>query len=409
MLRAYGESSRMLQFQGAIQSSVLRQAVPPNHFAPWGIEANTRRYLVICLKRESLLETALDQLWRREKRDLLKPLRVVLEDENGQDAGGVQQEFFRLAIMEVLSPDYGLFTIDEATQIAWFRPDTYSASWKLSMIGLLMGLAVYNNITLSITFPLAFYNKLLGVSQYSTDYIRDRWPEVARSLDQLLQWSDGPIEDLSLDWTFTVDSDGRDAHINMRTGDVAISQPGNPTKWPTGAEPEPVTEANRRAYVASYIAFLTDVAITKEFDAFSEGFFTVVSRKSLTLFNVFSLKNLVEGSQEIDVFALQAATKYHRPYWEGHRLIIWFWEIVLAYSIDELKALLQFVRASERVPVRGMSEIQFLIDKAGDEDGRLPTSSTCFGMLKLPEYSNREILERNLMFAIKNTEGFGLM
>lgn len=38
---------------------------------------------------------------------------------------------------------------------------------------------------------------------------------------------------------------------------------------------------------------------------------------------------------------------------------------------------------------------------------RLPTSSTCFGRLLLPEYSSRDKMEERLCLAIENSQGFG--
>lgn len=67
-------------------------------------------YLVLEIRRDDILTGALNQLWRRERRELMKPLKVRMgmdEGEEGVDHGGVQQEFFRLAISEALNPDYG--------------------------------------------------------------------------------------------------------------------------------------------------------------------------------------------------------------------------------------------------------------------------------------------------------------
>ena len=66
--------------------------------------------LVLEIRRDNILTDALNQLWRREKRELLRPLKIRMgmdEGEEGVDLGGVQQEFFRIAIGEALNPDYG--------------------------------------------------------------------------------------------------------------------------------------------------------------------------------------------------------------------------------------------------------------------------------------------------------------
>lgn len=69
------------------------------------------RFLVLKLNREEILTDALNQLWRREGYELMRPLKVIIggqEGEEGVDHGGVQQEFVRIAIGEWMRPDYGI-------------------------------------------------------------------------------------------------------------------------------------------------------------------------------------------------------------------------------------------------------------------------------------------------------------
>ena len=76
-------------------------------------------YLVLEIRRDDVLTCALNQLWRRERRELMRPLKVRMgmeEGEEGVDHGGVQQEFFRMAIGEALDPDYGKCAIDYPNQ-----------------------------------------------------------------------------------------------------------------------------------------------------------------------------------------------------------------------------------------------------------------------------------------------------
>lgn len=71
------------------------------------------QYLVLEVRRDDILTGAMDQLWRRQKCELMRPLRVEIgmtEGEEGQDHGGVQQEFFRIAIAEAMDPKYGMVT-----------------------------------------------------------------------------------------------------------------------------------------------------------------------------------------------------------------------------------------------------------------------------------------------------------
>ena len=74
------------------------------------LRASTSKYLVLDIRRNNILEDAMNQLWRREPGELMKPLKVrmgLAEGEEGVDLGGIQQEFFRLAISQALDPKYG--------------------------------------------------------------------------------------------------------------------------------------------------------------------------------------------------------------------------------------------------------------------------------------------------------------
>ena len=52
-------------------------------------------------------------------------------------------------------------------------------------------------------------------------------------------------------------------------------------------------------------------------------------------------------------------------------------------------------------------ECPFTLSCVGPGDGRLPTASTCFNLLKLPAYSTKAILEERLHVALHyGAEGF---
>lgn len=74
------------------------------------INKGLHNFFVLEISRENILTDAFNQLWKRYRPEILKPLKVRIgaaEGEEGVDHGGVQQEFFRLAIGEAFKPDYG--------------------------------------------------------------------------------------------------------------------------------------------------------------------------------------------------------------------------------------------------------------------------------------------------------------
>ncbi|KAJ0119810.1 hypothetical protein J7T55_014015 [Diaporthe amygdali] len=392
------------------------------------------RYLILDIGRKTVLRDAFDQLWRREERELLRPLKVHLGEDSGEegfDSGGVQQEFFRLAIAEALNPDYGAFTIDERNRMAWFQPGSTEPDWKFELVGLLVGLAVYNGLTLPVSFPKALYRKLLGEPVTDIHHINDGWPQIASSLTELLEWdeSNGAVEDIFA-VTYEFSANMLNEHVSREMHSLTPgSQTPSDHEWPQfppssnignqqrdwtlsceNPEDAPfVTDANRNAYVSDYIRYMTDVSVRPQYEAFAKGFRSILHPKSLTLLSPELLQNLVEGQQEIDVSELRRAARYV-GYSSASRTIKDFWKIVREYDDQMKRKLLEFVTASDRVPVGGVKNIQFVVQKNGEEDGHdghLPTAYTCYGTLLLPEYRDREVLKERLSMALENAQGFG--
>ncbi|KHN95939.1 HECT domain-containing protein [Metarhizium album ARSEF 1941] len=385
------------------------------------LKTASSRFLVLAISREHVLRDAFDQLWRRQERELLRPLKVHLGEgaggEEGFDSGGVQQEFFRMAISECLDTKYGAFTVDDRTRMAWFVPGSLVELWKFEMIGLLMSLAVYNGLTLPVTFPKALYRKLLGQPVDELYQIADGWPDLANGLTALQEWDekDGLVEDVfARTYEFSVGAFG-----------AAVTRPMTKEKssWPQGIPPPPtrtgsaapgdeaplVTRENRDEYVRDYIRYLTDVSIRPQYRAFERGFRACLDAKSLTLLTPSILQSVVEGVQEIDISELRRYARYVG--WDpSHHTVKDFWSIVKRYDDGMKRKLLEFVTASDRVPVGGMRNLQFIVQKNGEEEGsngHLPTAYTCYGTLLLPEYRDKDVLRERLEMALENAKGFG--
>ncbi|KAJ5316700.1 hypothetical protein PENANT_c016G07355 [Penicillium antarcticum] len=421
-------------------------------------------YLVLVVRRDNILSDALSQLWRREKRELMRPLKVQMgmdEGEEGLDHGGVQQEFFRVLMGQALDPSYGMFTVDTRHRVSWFQPCALEPLYKFELIGLLMSIAIYNGLTLPVNFPIAFYRKLLGLKVKHLEHIRDGWPELSQGLETLLSWKDGDVGDVfTRTYEFSCEVFGRIETIDMQQVDRDAlwpisskiaergSTPGS-SAWmdvPIYCQPTPttspqsmavetgtvskhgsdalsvsesslhlppeeaalVTNRNRHQFVKDYIFWLTDKSIRPQFEAFQRGFNTCLDRSALSIFTPEALKTVVEGIQSIDVKELENHARYEGGFGPDHRVIRDFWSVVQEYSDDKRAQLLEFVTASDRVPVNGISSIMFVIQKNGVGDLRLPTSLTCFGRLLLPEYSSREALAEKLDKALENAQGFGV-
>lgn len=61
-----------------------------------------------------------------------------------------------------LSSFPGMFTYDDETHTFWFNPTSFENDGQFTLIGIVLGLAIYNNVILDIHFPMVVYKKLLG-------------------------------------------------------------------------------------------------------------------------------------------------------------------------------------------------------------------------------------------------------
>jgi ubiquitin-protein ligase E3 A len=55
-----------------------------------------------------------------------------------------------------------MFTYDTDTRQCWFNQTSFETHDQFTLIGLMLGLAIYNNIILDVHFPMVVYRKLFG-------------------------------------------------------------------------------------------------------------------------------------------------------------------------------------------------------------------------------------------------------
>lgn len=56
----------------------------------------------------------------------------------------------------------GMFTYDERTRMFWFNSSSFENEGQYTLIGIVLGLAIYNNCILDVHFPMVVYRKLMG-------------------------------------------------------------------------------------------------------------------------------------------------------------------------------------------------------------------------------------------------------
>jgi hypothetical protein len=138
-------------------------------------------------------------------------------------------------------------------------------------------------------------------------------------------------------------------------------------------------------------------------NSFEEGLSHVLPVEILTVFTGEELRDAFCGNPDVDVDLLQRVVEYE-GYEATDAVVGYFWETLREMSHQERKIFLQFVWARNRLPMKQSEfEAPFKILKDSSKgDNALPSASTCFFSLTLPEYSSKEILKSKLLFAIQN-------
>ncbi|XP_046395665.1 ubiquitin-protein ligase E3A isoform X1 [Ischnura elegans] len=357
---------------------------------------HTNPYLRLKVKRDHIIDDTLVELEMamENPNDLKKQLVVEFEGEQGIDEGGVSKEFFQLIVEEIFNPDYGMFTFQQETGTVWFNPTSFESDAQFTLIGIVLGLAIYNNIILDVHFPMVVYRKLMG--KKGTFHDLEEWnPTLYTGLKELLEYEEDDIEDTFMQ-TFRIcyqDVFGSAFFHELKEGGDQIY----------------VTQENKKEFVDLYADFLLNKSVEKQFKAFRRGFQMVTDESPLhLLFRPEEVEQLVCGSKNFDFNELEEATEYD-GYTDDSPIIKYFWEIVHSMSLESKRKLLQFATGSDRVPVGGLSKLKLIIARNGPDSDRLPTAHTCFNVLMLPEYESKEKLNDRLLKAINYSKGFGML
>ncbi|KAI8983636.1 hypothetical protein BDB01DRAFT_760698 [Pilobolus umbonatus] len=346
-------------------------------------------YLILRVRRECLIDDSLRQL-AQNKLDLKKSLRIEFIGEEGVDAGGLRKEWFLLLVRSLFDAQYGMFNFDDDSNLCWFNPASFENTDQFFLVGIVLGLAIYNSTILDVHLPLACYKKLLNLPVNFSDLESFR-PALKRGFEQLLDF-DGDVENVFCrSFVAEIDAYGERQCIPLiPNGDKIM-----------------VTEENRQEFVSLYTDFLLNKSVERQFGAFKRGFYHVCGGNALSLFRPEEIELLIRGSDEpLEIDDLKGQTEYE-GFDEDEETIVNFWNIMKAMEPSMQRKLLMFVTGSDRIPATGATQMKLKISCGHpDECDRLPSAHTCFNQLILYKYKSKDKLEKMLLTAILESQGF---
>ncbi|CDW52065.1 WWE and DUF4414 and HECT domain containing protei n [Trichuris trichiura] len=356
--------------------------------------------IAVRVKRDRIFQNSFRELCRLRSEQWKGRFYIMFEGEEGQDAGGLLREWFSVITREIFNPNYALFMTSPGDRVTYMiNPASYVNKNHLEyfqFIGRLIAKAVFDNKYLDCYFTRAFYKHILGKPVKYTD-MESEDPSFYQSLFYLLE---NPVSQLGYDITFSLEVEEfgvRDLRDLKENGRSTL-----------------VTDQNKQEYVNLVCQMKMTGAIRQQLNAFLKGFYEIIPKELISIFNEQELELLISGLPIIDIDDLQQNTEYHK-YTKSSVQIQWFWRAVRSFDHADRAKLLQFVTGTSRVPLQGFASLQgmhgvqrFQIHRDDRSVDRLPTAHTCFNQLDLPPYESYDKLRQMLLLAIREcSEGFG--
>ncbi|KAJ8917808.1 hypothetical protein NQ315_010714 [Exocentrus adspersus] len=379
---------------------------------------------LITVHRNRIVEDGYRQLALLPTQALKGVIRVRFINEQGLDEAGIDQdgvfkEFLEESIKRVFDPSLNLF---KATSEERLYPSPTSMMHDnhlqlFEFVGRMLGKAVYEGIVVDVPFASFFLSQVSGQTAqvlYScVDELPSLDPALYRSLSYVKHY-EGDVSDLDL--TFSVDEDnmGKLVTYELVPGGKAVQ----------------VTNENKINYIHLMAHFRMHVQIKDQTAAFIKGFRAIINPDWLTLFS--TPERLISGDNvPLDLKDLRRNCQYYGGFHDSHRVIGWLWDILEKDFNEEEKAMfLKFVTSCSKPPLLGFAHLEppfsircvevgddedmgdtievFFTIRKKDPQNRLPTSSTCFNLLKLPNYQKKSTLREKLRYAVTCNTGFEL-
>ncbi|XRB08862.1 E3 ubiquitin-protein ligase UPL7 [Pycnococcus provasolii] len=421
-----------------IRARMLRSWVSSEHIDDDadGGSPHRRETVTLAVRRGNELADAMTQLTSYSGGGLSQAMKLPWhvtfvepttgQPEAGVDQGGLSHELLTILARGVLNPNFGLF--QAASDTGWLFPRAAAPQLDggLSMLtfaGAVVarcmreGQLMEASVAPGVLAPAASS----GTRRLGLSHLASRDAVLYSNLVKVLDYEGDVENDLCLAFVCP-----RDTYGGSNEEEVELV--------PGGAD-RAVTRENRRLYVHLVADFRCNVEPAAANRAFLSGLCGAVDPRALALFSPLELSRLISGDEDargrgFDVDDLAKHTEYSGGYTAQSRTVAIFWRVVRGLSAEQKSKLLMFVTGCPRPPLLGFAHLQphaFRLHKVSTESAggimsamltraglktdiaRLPTASTCFNQLKLPNYKTEAQMRSKLMSALDAAgDGFHL-
>ncbi|PIK62776.1 hypothetical protein BSL78_00227 [Apostichopus japonicus] len=211
---------------------------------------------------------------------------------------------------------YALFRTSPGDRVTYIpNPSSHCNPNHLSyfkFVGRIIAKAIYDNKLLECYFSRSFYKHILGKAVTYSDMESEDYA----FYQGLVFLSEHHVSELGYELTFSTEIEEFGV---TETRDLK----------PDGANTT-VTEDNKLEYVRLVCQMKMTGAIRKQIDSFLDGFYDIIPKRLISIFDEQELELLISGLPTVDVDDLKSNTEYHK-YQSNSLQIQWFWRALRSF------------------------------------------------------------------------------
>lgn len=205
------------------------------------------------------------------------------------------------------------------------------------------------------------------------------------------------------------DTEGKSA------ADAAETRPRVVELCPGGAARE-VTDANKAEYAELLVKYKLHLELEGQLQAFIRGFSDVIDPHDTRLLSPAELSLLLSGRGDIDLTDMRRHVRFTMGYTATSVTVLHLWKCLSEWDPADVSRLMQFITGAARCPPGGFASldppltIQRVTGRSASRHAaavvdvahlNLPSASTCFNLLKLPDYEDADVLASKLLLAVR--------
>lgn len=368
---------RVVELRKAIDAAIFKESIA-----------------LLIIQNQQLFENSLKMIlsYLNDEQSIHSRIYIKFPEMQAPESGGVLRGWFTTFAEEMVKPDKGLF-IPSINGCSYTINPQCKEYNKYEGIGRFIGIVVLHGEILGYQLAHHLIKHMIGRDVDVTD-LADYSPAIYETIT----WIQDPNNDPSdLCLNFTVDSGNGSEGIELCEGGKDIM----------------LTRENTNEFIDLLTQYYLYKESANQIDALKKGFQFVLKPSLFTLFTSTEIGSIICGEQKTDVEELIKNFDLIPPLTPEHPIVVMFFKIIRRWNNDMISRLLLFMTSAHTIPVGGYEFMKAqgrqpklkLASMNGDKYP-LPSALTCFSHLSLPPYPSEEEMEKSLIMAITESEGF---